>query len=323
MLTFFTTAKPFRGHDGITQKNALKSWTLLHPDVEVILFGNEDGAAEVAEELRLHHERQVARNGFGTKRLDFLFSRAQAIARHALLCYINCDILLMQDFRDALKLVRAAHSEFLMVGRRWDIETAVPVDFATDSGRGDCVALLRAQVLREGRRRGPEWIDYFVFSRGIYAADVPPFVVGRVFWDNWLVWKALAASHPVIDVSASVLAVHQNHDYGYHAQGRKGVFCGPEAGRNYELAGGWKHLRTIADATEVLRNDRRKANRLGLWWTWKRYRRQAGGVFLHRGIEPAWFFVLGLTRPVRRKFGLNAENVRRLFSRTISVSGKH
>jgi hypothetical protein len=54
MLTFFTTAKPFRGHDGITQKNALKSWTLLHPDVEVILFGNEDGAAEVAEELRLH-----------------------------------------------------------------------------------------------------------------------------------------------------------------------------------------------------------------------------------------------------------------------------
>jgi hypothetical protein len=323
MLTFFTTARPFRGHDGITQKNALKSWTLLHPDVEVILFGNEDGAAEVAEELRLYHERHVARNEFGTKRLDFLFSRAQAIARHDLLCYINCDILLMQDFRDALKRVRAAHSQFLMVGRRWDIEVAVPVDFATDSGRGDWVARLRAQVLREGRRRGPEWIDYFVFSRGIYAADVPPFVVGRVFWDNWLVWKALAASHPVIDVSASVLAVHQNHDYGYHAQGRKGVFCGPEAGRNYELAGGWKHLRTIADATEVLRNDRMKANRLRHWSTLKRYARQAARVFLHRGIEPAWFFVLGLTRPVRRKFGLNAENVRRLFSRTVSVSGKH
>jgi hypothetical protein len=321
MLTFFTTAKPFRGHDGITQKNALKSWTILDPDAEVILFGNEDGAAEVAEELRLHHERHVARNEFGTKRLDFLFSRAQAIARHDLLCYINCDILLMQDFRDTLKRVRAAHSQFLMVGRRWDIEVAVPVDFARDSGRGDWGARLRAQVLREGRRRGPEWIDYFVFSRGLYR-DVPPFVVGRVFWDNWLVWKALAENHPVIDVSASALAVHQNHDYGYHAQGRPGVFCGAEAERNYELAGGWKHLRTIADATEVLGNDRVNTNRLRHWATAKRYARQAARVFLHGGIERAWFSFLGLTRPVRHKLGLHAKNLRRLHRKALPLLGK-
>jgi hypothetical protein len=112
MLTFFTTAKPFRGHDGITQENALKSWTLLHPDVVVILFGNEDGAAEVAEELRLHHERYVARIEFATKRLDFLFSQAHEIARHDVLCYINCDILLIQDFRDALKRARGSFAVF-------------------------------------------------------------------------------------------------------------------------------------------------------------------------------------------------------------------
>ena len=45
MLTFFTTAKPFRGHNAIIQRNALKSWTLLRPDVEVILFGDDEGAA--------------------------------------------------------------------------------------------------------------------------------------------------------------------------------------------------------------------------------------------------------------------------------------
>jgi hypothetical protein len=43
MLTIFSTPKPFHGHSGIIQRNALKSWTLLHPDVEVILFGIEDG----------------------------------------------------------------------------------------------------------------------------------------------------------------------------------------------------------------------------------------------------------------------------------------
>ena len=112
MVTFFSTAKPFRGHDGIIQRNALKSWTMLHPGVEVILFGDEEGAAETAKELRLCHEPHVERNKFGTKRLDFMFCRAQGIARHDLLCYINCDILLMQDFFEAVKRVRERHSQF-------------------------------------------------------------------------------------------------------------------------------------------------------------------------------------------------------------------
>lgn len=319
MLTFFTTAKPFRGHSGIIQRNALKSWTLLHPDMEVILFGDEEGAAETAKVLVLRHEAYVERNQFGTKRLDFMFRRAQAIARHELLCYINCDILLMQDFCDAVKRAREERSQFLMVGRRWDSEITVPLSF----GNKDWEALLRPRVLQKGRQRGPAWIDYFVLTRGVYGGDVPPFVVGRVFWDNWLVWKALASNHSVIDASNAVLAVHQNHDYGYHPQGKGGVFGGAEAGRNYELAGGWRHLRTIADATEVLRKNELRPNRLRHWASAKRYARQAGRVFLHGGIERAWFFLLGLTRPIRRKIGLNAENLRRLSSRAVSAPGKH
>lgn len=319
MLTFFTTAKPFRGNNGIIQRNALKSWTLLHPDVEVILFGDEEGTSEVSRELGLRHEPHVERNEFGTKRLDSMFRRAQTVARHDLLCYINCDILLMQDFCDAVRRVRERHWHFLMVGRRWDTEIAVPLSFESK----DWEVPLRLRVLQNGRRRGPEWIDYFVFSRGPYGGDVPPFVVGRVFWDNWLVWKALAASFPVIDASEHVLAVHQNHDYGYHPNGKEGVFYGAEAGRNYELAGGWRHLRTIADATEVLGKDGLKPNRLRHWARAKRNARQAARSLLHGGIERAWFFVLALTRPVRRKFGLDAGNLRRVLNRTVSAQGKH
>lgn len=318
MLTFFTTAKPFLRHDGIIQRNALKSWTLLHSGVEVILFGDEEGAAETAKELGLRHEPHVERNEFGTKRLDFMFSRAQSAARHDLLCYINCDILLMQDFFGAVKCVREKHSQFLMVGRRWDTEISVPLRF----GNKDWERLLRQRVLRNGRKRGPEWIDYFVFARGLYGYGVPPFVVGRVFWDNWLVWKAVASSHPVIDASGSILAVHQNHDYSYHPQGKSGVFHGKEAARNHQLAGGWRHLRTIADATEVLSKGEVRPNRSRHWATAKRYARQAWRVFLHRGIERAWFFVLGVTRPLRRKSGLDAENLRRLVSRVTSLPGK-
>lgn len=319
MLTFFTTAKPFRGHSGIIQRNALKSWTLLHPDVEVILFGDEEGAAEVSREFGLRHEPHVERNEFGTKRLDYMFCRAQAIARHDLLCYINCDILLMQDFCGAITRVRERHWHFLMVGRRWDSEITAPLNL----GNKDWEALLRRRVLQDARRRGPEWIDYFVFRRGLFGTDIARFVVGRVFWDNWLLWKALALGHSVIDASDAVLAVHQNHDYGYHPQGKQGVFNGEEAGRNCELAGGWRHLRTIADATEVLRGSELRPNRLKHWSSVRRYARQAWRVLLHSGIERAWFSILGLTRPVRRRYGLNAENLRRLSSRVVSSPGKN
>jgi len=95
MLTIFATAKPFRGHTGVIYRNALQSWKALHPGIEVILFGDDLGAAETCLEFGLRHEPFVERNGFGTKRLDYLFARAQAIAQHEILCYINCDIILM------------------------------------------------------------------------------------------------------------------------------------------------------------------------------------------------------------------------------------
>jgi hypothetical protein len=95
MLTFFSTAKAFEGHSGIIQRNALKSWKLLDPEVEVILFGDEPGVAEVCREMGLRHEPHVERHESGMKYLDYMFKRAQEIARHPYLCYSNCDIILM------------------------------------------------------------------------------------------------------------------------------------------------------------------------------------------------------------------------------------
>jgi hypothetical protein len=306
MVTFFTTAKPFQGNSGIIQRNALKSWTLLHPDAEVILFGEDEGAAEAARTLGIRHEPHVERNEYGTKRLDYMFAKTQAIARHDLLCYINCDIILMQDFCRALERVKEAHEKFLMVGRRWDMEMNEPYAFE----RNDWQTRLRNDVLQKGRQRTPDWIDYFAFPGGVYGADLPPFVIGRVFWDNWLVWKAREANYPVVDVSSVVMAVHQNHDYSYHPQGKDGVFHGEESSRNYKLAGGWNHLRTIADATEVLCEDGLKPNAMRHLAALRRYVRQGGRVLFYDVVQPVWFLLLGITRPVRRLLGLRRKPAR-------------
>ena len=112
MLTFFTTAKPFLGQSGIIQRNAIKSWTLTHPGVEVILFGDDQGAADVAREFGIRHEPHVERSKQGSKRLHYMFSTARAIARHEVLCYINCDIILMDDFVSALDRIRERTRNF-------------------------------------------------------------------------------------------------------------------------------------------------------------------------------------------------------------------
>jgi hypothetical protein len=307
MLTLFTTAKPFLGHSAIIQRNALKSWTLLHPNVEVILFGDDAGAAEVARELRLRYEPYVARSEYGSKRLDYMFSTARAIARHEILCYVNCDIILMDDFLRALKSVRERHSNFLMVGRRWDIEMPETLDFLQASWR----SRLKGVALMRGVQRSEEWIDYFAFNKGLYGASVPPLVVGRVHWDQWLVWKALQSKAAVIDASRSVIAVHQNHDYSYHPNGRAGVWHGIEADENYRLAGHGGHLRRISDAMEVLNARGIRSNAIRRQWSAARRTANRCREFAYGHVlQPVAFFFYDVTRPLRHAMGLRSGALR-------------
>jgi hypothetical protein len=261
VLTFFTTAKPFRGHVNVIQRNALKSWTLLHPNVEVIVFGDDEGAADVARELGIRHEGEVKRTEFGAMRLDDMFEKAQVLAKHEVLCYVNCDIILMSDFRTASERVLEKYRNFLMVGRRWDTPITEPVDFS-DPGWDNKV---RTCALSENNRRDEVWIDYFAFSRGLYLEGVPPLGIGRLRWDHWLVWKAIDSKVPVVDASPVVAAVHQNHDYAHHRKGWDGVWQGEEAELNLRLCGGWDHTRSIADATLVLHPSGFERNALRYW----------------------------------------------------------
>jgi hypothetical protein len=243
MLTFFTTAKAFVGHSDVIQRNALKSWTLLHPDVEIIVFGDDAGAAEVCRELGLRHEPHVERRENGTKSVRSIFGRAQEIARHKHVCYCNCDILLTDDFRRAVETVAAWREKVLMVGRRWDLDVTAPLDFREAHWQ----EVLRDRARREGFQRLYYNIDYFVFHRGLYR-EFPELVIGRNWWDQWLVWQAGAGGVPVVDATDEVCAVHQNHDYSYHPQGMAGVWYDEATRENFRQAGGWGHLHTMEDA---------------------------------------------------------------------------
>lgn len=234
MLTIFTTPKPFRGHNGIIQTNAIQSWLLLQPKPEVILLGNDEGTAEVASRLGTRHVADVECNEYGTPLISSIFSIAQDIAKYPLMCYINADIILLSDFLRAIRQVK--RQSYLIIGQRWDVDLSEPVDF----DKPDWEAYLQDRITKEGKLHPPGGMDYFVFPRGLYG-NIPPFAVGRPGWDNGMVYQARSLRIPVIDATKAITAIHQNHDYSHHPQGADGIWKGPERKRNIELMGGIDH----------------------------------------------------------------------------------
>jgi hypothetical protein len=294
MITFFTTAKPFKGHDGIIQKNALTSWKLLHPDVEVILFGNEEGTAEVCAELGLRHEPHVERHESGTKRLDYMFSSVQKVTSNEIFCFANCDIILMQDFWRGLLKARAWRSQFLMVAQRWDIDIVEPIDF----GDGRWAARLRSLAVTRGSQQNEFWIDVFVFHRGLYL-DMPPLLVGHCHWDNWMIWKALSEGIPVLNGTSSILLVHQNHGYSAAFGRVKGFDEDPLSLLNLKLIGGRANRAHIKSSTHAL-------NRKGhVYWNVFRYTYRVSRKMTEITYW-LWFRFLDATRPIRRPLGIRA-----------------
>ena len=312
MLTIFTIPKHFRGHIAIIQRNAVTSWTLLHPKPEIILFGDEEGTAEICQELRLRHVPEVVRNEYGTPLLNDMFEKAQQLAGCDLLCLVNADIILMNDFMQAIEQVSQWRKRFLMVGQRCDLDVQEPWDFS----RHDWEEHLQALAKRVGKQRPPTAIDYHAFPKGLFTA-IPPFAKGRTTYDQWLIWYTTHLGATVVDATPRVLAIHQNHDYSHLPKGEHGVrkdeeaqwnrklsevsgkrrehpaYHTEEARRNRELSGGWTHQHTIAHASYIL-------TPTGIQKAW-------GRDYFAARLELWRRQLIDWTRPLRHLIGLRQE----------------
>src|SRR4029453_14309972 len=199
MITLFTVPKPFLGNIGMIQRNAIQSWTRLHPDIDILMFGNEQGAAEVAAEFGIRHFPDVDVNEYGTPRMSGSFQQAEEAGRHSRIFYVNADIILFPDLLEAVTKVDLP--KFVMGGLRTDYDILKPVDFT----RHDWAEALREDAKTNGTLHGFGGIDYFVYPRGLFG-EIPPFALGRWYWDQWLVYRARRLGGALIDATACVMA---------------------------------------------------------------------------------------------------------------------
>jgi hypothetical protein len=240
MLTIFSIPKPFEGHAGLIQRNALRCWTRL-PSVRVMLFGDEMGVAAAAAATGAAHFPQVARNRFGTPLVSDAFQQAARLAETSLLMFSNADMLYDGSLLAAVKAIRDL-PKVLMSGRRLDLDLAAEMSGASDQEWRN----IFNTGLAQGRLHGPAGMDYFVFPRG-QEWKIPEFAVGRVGWDSWLVWHCRMSGIPVVDATRAITALHQNHDYR-HLGPNQMPGRGSERDLNIRAAGGLAHLLTLREA---------------------------------------------------------------------------
>jgi len=252
MLSFFTIPKAFTGRAAVQQRNAIQSWLRLSPDCEVFLLGDDPGVAEAARELGARHLPNVSRNEFGTPLLNSAFSIVADHASRPFLCYVNADILITPDFLEAIR--RIPFRRFLAIGRRQDLDLDLPWDFAP----ADWATRLKKHTEEKGTLHPPAGSDFFVFPRGDKLGILPPFAVGRPWWDNWMIQNAFRLRAPIVDITDFALVVHQNHDYSHiPVRTSDSSSDGPEGDRHSRMTGPTRYIFTLLDATHYITNEGR------------------------------------------------------------------
>ena len=291
-VTVFAAPKAVVGDAATSQRNAVWSWKNLGPDVEVILLGNEAGIEDVSRELGTRHVPIVARSPAGVPLLSDVFRLGQRAARGGCCVFVNADIVFGPDLLSAIRLTSDWSDQFLMIGQRWD----APIDHRIDELGADWWRATRDRALSTGKLDSPLWIDYFAFPTGQYS-DLPPFIIGRPGYDNWMVWHTRSRQIPVVDASSAVTAVHQRHTYAQYGGSKKHVWT-EDAQTNADLIGDRRKLFTIGHST----------NRL----TPQGIEPARGSKYLLARLSTRARPVIDVTASARRKVGLDAELVQRL-----------
>ncbi len=242
-MIIFTVPKPFKGEFAIIQENAIDSWLAFKPKPRIIMLGDEVGMSTFAKRKRIEQIKNIQRNKQSTPILSDIFAQVQKIDNEEVFMYINADIVLLNSPAPSIEVLANRFKKFLAIGRRYEMQ--VKRKMSSD----EILSIAQKSCLKQ---KSWSWMDYFIFTKDVFDL-IPPFALGKTFWDKWLVWMALQKGIPTVDITSELFAVHQTHSYSMSEKANmKTVWAGEEALENLRLAGGWSHGATVKEASYTL-----------------------------------------------------------------------
>lgn len=245
-ITIFTIPKPFTGLFQTLQLNAIRSWMEVSDDI--ILFGDELGTAKISQKYDLKHIPHILKSRYGTPIIADALSHVHRLAKHPILVYVNCDMILMPDLAKSIQAVK--FEKYLIVGQRWPLE--IDRQIVGSPGWTKKIELL---LIAQKSRPVTGGSDYFIYPKSVNF-PMPPFAVGRLFWDSWFIWYARSAGIPIVNATASITAIHQQHYQGFETHSYGELNLGEETQENLRLLGRRSFSLKVYDADFLVTKSR-------------------------------------------------------------------
>lgn len=247
MLTFFAIPRDFTGLFKTIQINALRSW--LELGIKVIYFGNAQGIDAVSKKYKVKAISDIATNTYGTPLISEIFNNAQKYTTSELVGYINSDMILFPDLLTTIDQIKL--NKFLLVGQRRPLSITEQIV----GGKNWQEKILKELKKQKSFPKAGS-SDFFIFPRKV-SMHMPPFAVGKLYWDKWLFYWAKEHHVPIVDGTSSVTAVHQQHYFKKDDHGYELSYLGNEARLNKQLMPAFATGFTIYDADFTLTNKSR------------------------------------------------------------------
>ena len=231
-ITFISVPKPHVDYFHRDKyKLAISSWLSASKRSRVILYVPEkefDDSGKLQQDLvDLFGENRVFYKGYlksdlnGVPFVDDWFKRGVDDAETKYVCFINTDILISSKW---MKRVKQVHSVFDDTQKIVLINQRVDFDFFDDSSRFHYNSSTYLEEIDElvqessHEDHSPAGIDTFTFRKDILPFNpdvIPPYIVGRYNWDNWLVgYLTQHATLVSFGVNPPVYHInHRRHDF--------------------------------------------------------------------------------------------------------------
>ena len=196
----------------------VKNWLSLHPFVIPAIFTNETDVGNKCrrqgwEVFPIH---EAAADGIPV--LKYMHRDVMTAFNTTFYAYSNGDILHTDNLVQTLISLTHSidmHKPGMIIGKRTNVDNVTEKEASSWTN-------ISAMAKSRGKLFTGIALEYFITTRIYPWKDIAEVVIGRIRYDNWLVFYSRKQNHTVIDATQTILAVHQTTKAGnFEGHGHK------------------------------------------------------------------------------------------------------